>query len=443
MARWVENARPAPPASPPPIPPRAASGAARTGGLLLVALGVLVAGHLTMLNVKALCDESAHRDQIQRFLRGDFSQAEGLTVIPGYHAAIALGARLVGQSSLPWLRRISLGFSFLAVVAFLQNAISFEASSARLRTLQFLFLPIVFPYFFVLYTDIASLLCVLLMLLAARWDRPAAAGAFGAVSVLMRQNNIVWVAFTLLVLLLAWGGRSGTPRGNVLALLRGRASVRAVGAALAAYGPFLLTFLGFAAFVAARRDVAMADTSHHPFPEVHFGNVYYLLFHTFLLFLPLHVANAPLVLRRVRARPVLTALLLLAFYLVYLYTFVNDHEYNQIPRFLRNRVLMFASQDVWHKTLFFLPIALAVLSLSVVRLRERTLYLLYPFAVLYLLPSWLIEDRYCIIPVTLFLLFVETQAKVVEYAKAILYPAYLLVILPLQVLLVVRPQAFP
>jgi alpha-1,2-glucosyltransferase len=126
------------------------------------------------------------------------------------------------------------------------------------------------------------------------------------------------------------------------------------------------------------------------------------------------------------------SLLLVACYVFFLCTFKNDHEYNQPQGFIRNRILVFSAQGLWHKTLFFIPLALNLLSLSVARLQDPRYYLLYPFTVLYLLPSWLIEDRYCIIPVVFFLLFVKTRAKAVEYATPVLYVVYLLCLIPIQ-----------
>jgi alpha-1,2-glucosyltransferase len=404
-------------------------GAASSVGLWVLVTATLLSGYFCHLGVPLICDENTYNDQIQMFLRGDFSLTDGQTQIPGYHAFIALVAKLVGHSSLPWLRGITLCLSMLSVVVFFATSVALDFSSGKLRTLQYLYLPIVFPYFFLLYTDIASLLVVLLMLHAAIRGRPALAGVWGAVSILVRQNNIVWVAFVLLLLLLADQERHTTLRGKVSGLLRSLATASALRSSLRAYWPFLLTFLGFAAFVVVNRGIALKDQRGiHPFPAIFFGNVYFILFLGFFLFLPLLVAHARLIVRRLRTHPVLVALLLSAFYVFFLYTFKNDHPYNQSQAFLRNRILAFSCQDIWHKTTFFIPVALSLLSLSVVRLRDPRYYLLYPFTVLCLLPSWLIEDRYCMIPVVFFLLFVETREKVVEYVTPFLYIFYLLFI---------------
>ena len=53
--------------------------------------------------------------------------------------------------------------------------------------------------------------------------------------------------------------------------------------------------------------------------------------------------------------------------------------------------------------LCFLPIGCALLFLSEVTLRERPFVLLYPTTFLFLLPMWLIEQRYYFIPFAFFL----------------------------------------
>ena len=61
-------------------------------------------------------------------------------------------------------------------------------------------------------------------------------------------------------------------------------------------------------------------------------------------------------------------------------------------------------------------IALAVLSLCVIRLRQPAHYLIYPFAVVSVIPFWLIEQRYYMPVFTLFMLFRESASPRVERA---------------------------
>ncbi len=59
-------------------------------------------------------------------------------------------------------------------------------------------------------------------------------------------------------------------------------------------------------------------------------------------------------------------------------------------------------------------IALAVLSLFVIRLRRPVHYLIYPFAAISVMPLWLIEQRYYLPAFALFMLFRESASPRVE-----------------------------
>jgi len=63
------------------------------------------------------------------------------------------------------------------------------------------------------------------------------------------------------------------------------------------------------------------------------------------------------------------------------------------------------------KTLFFLPACFSALSLWTTSLHNRSNRILYLFTVLFLLPSWLIETRYLIIPLVLFILFKKDEDR--------------------------------
>ena len=57
------------------------------------------------------------------------------------------------------------------------------------------------------------------------------------------------------------------------------------------------------------------------------------------------------------------------------------------------------------KPLFFLPVVWSLLSLATIRLERASFRLLYPVGLLSLLPVWLVEPRYYLIPFVLFLAF--------------------------------------
>lgn len=394
------------------MPPRTKIRPADIAVLCAIAL-VLGACFLLVVRHNLMADENVHGDQIMRFLKGDFHINGLLTAIPGYHAAVALLLSLPGWRSIAAMRLVSFALSLLSVLAFYAAARMLDQRAAIPTTLQYAFFPILLPYFFLLYTDPLSLLFVLVALIAALGKRPTLSALFAVLSMAVRQNNIIWLLFfpSLLIAEALLAHRSLSWRlllRITLAWLR-RSWLSIVGVLL------------FAAFVWWNQGIALGDRGAHPPFTLHLGNVYFLLFTFFFLFLPLHVANVPRFLRLPAWQRNLAVAGVLFFYAFFLFTFVNDHFDNQasLNYFLRNRILTTFATDVIHKTIFYVPVGLSLLSLAATRLRRASFYLLYPMTLLFLLPSWLIEQRYYLIPFAFFLLMRERRDLRIEYAFAV------------------------
>ena len=118
-----------------------------------------------------------------------------MNVIPGYHAAVALVLWATGRTGLFSARLVSTLISALAVLVFYLLAWTVERRSALVRTLQFAFFPILFPFFSLVYMDILALLLALLGFLLVLRRHYSLAGLAGILSVLARTNNISWMAF--------------------------------------------------------------------------------------------------------------------------------------------------------------------------------------------------------------------------------------------------------
>jgi alpha-1,2-glucosyltransferase len=344
-----------------------------------------------------LADERVHYGQIVAFARGYSRIDPRLTMIPGYHALMASAAWMTGALSTNAVRFFTFVVGMSAVGAFYFASRAEQTRNPTLATLQFAFLPIAFPSFSLIYTDITSLLFVLLMVLAALKRRHGLAGLFGLLSCLIRQNNIVWVVFVLLWSYVSENGWTWTPLRQILSK----------------YWVFLLTGMLFVVFVAVNGGVALGDVNAHPLSSLHLGNVFFLLFLSFFLFLPVFWARRREALAPLRTWPGRLGLAVL--FAVFWFGFDVDHPYNTQwgDLYMRNAVLIFFTSTWFLKLLLFVPIALAVLSLMVAPLRQHG-WLLYPFTILFLLPSWLIEQRYYLIPLSLFLLVREPVEDLVE-----------------------------
>lgn len=362
-------------------------------------------------------DEAVHGHQLLNLARGQLELVEGLTTIPGYHVVLALLCGLFQVETVVGARMVSALMSLPATLVFFALALRLNRTRVLETTLQLHFLPILFPYFFLLFTDGFSLFLVLLSLYLAVCRRPHASALASIASVLVRQNNILWLFFVWAFSYLERHGPE-LSRERVVSFLRQNVL-------------FELGMGAFVLFVAINHGVAVGDKSAHPM-KLGLGNVYFFLLLYFFLFLPLNLAACGEALRSLRRWPVLLAAVLL--FAVYMLTFTNDHPYNLATLrahifteegvrlgdtpFLRNELLGLMCQEPLHKALFFVPILLSALVLLRTRLVVRGFWLLYPLGALYLMGSWLIEQRYDFIPLALLLLARERQSKALELATA-------------------------
>jgi alpha-1,2-glucosyltransferase len=363
--------------------------------LLLLAFSSLEMGYFMVLGSGFLADEGwRHYVQIDMFLRGDYRVITSM--VPAFHAIFALIAYAAGDSSLAFFRMVATIISFLSIVAFYVAAKGVDPESAFLKTLQYTYLPILFPLFPLLYTDVSSILTVVLMMHLTLGGRRRLSGIAGLISVLVRQINVVWVAFSLFLL-----------------IRDGKRDAACMSARLRGCWVHLGVFAVTAVFILVNGGFAVNDKDILP-PSVSFGNVYFSLFLAFFLFLPLHAANLRVVARLARDPKVLAAIpVIFAFYML---TFTNTHPYNHILFFLRNQVLAYFNHDIALKAVFFIPVCYCILSLAATPLHRREFLMLYPLGIIALSSLWLIEQRYALVPFVLFILLRKSSSKAVEYS---------------------------
>ena len=83
---------------------------------------------------------------------------------------------------------------------------------------------------------------------------------------------------------------------------------------------------------------------------------------------------------------------------------------------LRNAILVYVCSTTLAKTAFFVLCAYCLLSLMVTPLLKPEYWLIYPASAILLSMSWLIEQRYYIIPIAMFLLVRKRESEKVEWA---------------------------
>ena len=360
-------------------------------GLLFV-LAIPVVYLWQSLGDQPLGDELVHYEQVRLFWQGLAQLEPRLTLIPGYHGlAAALTFWLPGESiNYPRLVTVLMGIVTLLVFYKLIAEVNSKAD-ARLRTAQLAVLPILFPFWFLAYTDVAALLTTLLMLWLALVDKHRLSGLVGWLGIVMRQSHVAWVA-----------------AGAVLSWWRCRASGGGWLHASRAVCIHLLALASFAVFLWWNGGLALAQNTMHPAGAFHLSTLWFALVTHLLLFLPLHLLN-------LKKLPTIAGLwrlpVALAVGVLAAWSFDASHPYNQlVPEHnLRNAlVLEFAGSTIARVVLGVLC-GWVIWSLMLTPLARRWQYAFYPVAGLFIGLHWLIEPRYFLVPIAMFLAFLGRQ----------------------------------
>lgn len=384
----------------------------QTQCFLLVTIVIASLGGLNMMPSQwHYHDESFHFPQIELYISGIYTEViPQLTMIPGYHASVALLSKLFMQESVDFARTMSFVLSLPALLMVYLNARVLNHKLPALTTLVFFLCPIIFPYFYIIYTDIPSLGLVLTGLYLTLNRRYQWAALVLGVSILFRQTNIMWL-FLCWLLALSEGGFFR----NLLAL-----QVKPLLMQIKSGMFFLVICLAFVAFVIINGGVAIGDAGQHQLNRLYITQPFMCLFVMFFIFLPWHILNTKKIIDLVRRRPEILFIVSVLF-VVYISTFWAYHGYNDFEFFLRNRVVMWVRQDFWTQSLAFVVMAWAFLSLLVTPFRKPEFYWLYPVAVLSMLPHGLIEQRYFIEFLVLFILFRKPECKKADYLTVAMY----------------------
>jgi alpha-1,2-glucosyltransferase len=372
---------------------------------LTVALGVLLcAAAAIAVHGMPVVDEWAHFHQVKQFLQGHYTPIDGLTTIPGYHAVVALVERAFDSESLGLARSVTMAFALLAVPAFsgIRRAVA-PAEDPTLPTLQFLFFPLFFPFCFLVYTDVPSVALVLWALRCSLTGHHRAAGLFGLLSLLVRQNNIVWIGFIALLQALEIRARHPTREARL------RASRSLI--------PHALNAVAFAGYWVWNGSISMSRvaTEMHPDLTLHAGNLFFMLFLAGVFLSPLMVLWLPNYLRAVPSRPWLLAIPV-AFGALYAVAFVVDHVANLfgMDYYLRNFILVYVSEHRVASVGFGVTAVAAACALSQVRWQRTSFALLLPVSMVFVSFLWLIEQRYYLIPLALLLALRVLEDRRVE-----------------------------
>ncbi|XP_037068601.1 putative Dol-P-Glc:Glc(2)Man(9)GlcNAc(2)-PP-Dol alpha-1,2-glucosyltransferase [Pollicipes pollicipes] len=165
---------------------------------------LLVFHHVYALQPTPFIDEAFHIPQCQQFCAGNYTQWDPkITTLPGlYLLSVGLLGYLSGleppSCTVYLLRMVNLLFSVITLVVIYSILKVLNTEESRewrhlVTSLTLASFPVLYTFSFLYYTDVASTLCVLLMYSLHLHRQPGTAACIGAVAVLVRQTNVIWV----------------------------------------------------------------------------------------------------------------------------------------------------------------------------------------------------------------------------------------------------------
>lgn len=332
-----------------------------------------------------LCDEFAHAPQIWAFYSNSSYFDEKITVLPTYHYVMGFAIRQIGYYSDNTLKLINLLISLLSIPIFYTLIKKYYAREAGIRTLQLFFLPSIFIYYFLIYTDIWTLLLIALNLYLALDRRYITSALVGVLAISLRQDSVMWIGLSFLLICFEPDFR-GSPLNlqNIIrnAVLKGHI--------------YLIIFAAFLLFTIYNGGVAIGDKERHNSGLINISNFYIFLIVGWFLFLPLNIKLLPDIFNHLKRPWVLVAVL--AGFFLYMSTLANPHEYNnsRMDYYVHNGMANLLATNMLVKGLSY-PIALwMMLSLILMKLPEvrfKWILLVIPLAVIF---HPMIEPRYYI-----------------------------------------------
>lgn len=385
---------------------------------LLVLLGIGIVTTVLMsliLPMDTIADEVFHLAQIALFKASNYTIIPALTMPPTYHLLVGEIAKILGVESFSAIRIVSAGISFMAVLLAWVYLSRERSTFPLLQSVQILFSPLLWPVYWILYTDIPSLITTILSLILLVNQRYLLSALVCLLSLCFRQHNIFWV---LLIWLMAMDQTGCWTR--LLEVFKSgeqsffNRSFEAARKCFVSTGMYLIPLVCFIGFIYINNGIALGDRQAQQFGGIYPLQIFSCLFVLGLVLLPLHLSNIPKILMLLKKHFWLI-ILLGALFALYMKTFKIVHLHNfPSDYFLRNWVLYFLDGHFRYKVAAFGLIALSLLSLIATPLRSRANYWLYPVTILALLPVSLIEQRYYIVPFTLLMLFRHPKSFATE-----------------------------
>ena len=323
-------------------------------------------------------DELAHAKQIEWFKAGNFKPLALLSVYPTYHWIITILSYPI--NSLDYFRVITALLSMFLVIP----TFYYLSKKDYRKTLQLYFIPIFFVFHILVYSDIVSLGLVLLTYLMLRKNKFIPASLLGILAVMVRQNNVIWIAYLIAV------------EFFMKPEFRAKEFLKKLWPMYAGLAVVFWYILG--------HGIVPGDTARHPL-AIHFGNLWFFMLIMPLVFMPLFVYMAPEVYKAIKKHTAIYTVFTVSIVALGLITFNSTHLYNSYYDIWFNLLLFYIMKYMILKIIVLLIITYSIITVAEMYFDTQYVVLWIPATVAFLAVSWLIEPRYYIIPMVLFQLY--------------------------------------
>ena len=390
--------------------------------MILMLIGFLF---LSYLNIKGhIADEGFHAGMVDAFLRGEWDNLPGsVTTPPYFHALIAFMTHISGveKKTLEAIRFSQMLLSIGAIPCFYFIAKQLRHSNCDIRTLLCVLLPTYLPLFNLVYTDPPSLTFTALMVLLTLKQRYWLAALTALLGLAVRQMTIIWACFCAVYVCL-----------NYIEDEHGSISFKNIFGPLwenitnlfPKVAPFLIPAVAFLVFVFFNKGIVVGDREAHP-TSFNLANLFCFFIASFVIFLPYQIEKATENFQLIKTHKWIWVAIPL-YFIVYLALHKITHSYNKpsMDWWIHNQIIIISTTQPLLKALFFLPILSATLTyFSIARSSETPwkMYLLYFFGALSFVPLPLVELRYYLVTLILFILFKPKLSDTSEKATLIIF----------------------
>jgi alpha-1,2-glucosyltransferase len=364
--------------------------------VLGIILGILyVTGVIVFGSSQQLVDERFHVAQETLFFHAHWRFVPELTTIPGYHLLLAGVMRLLGTNELGITRVVHAILCLTAVVGFFALRRRLWPGTETIASAQFLCLPLMATLFFVIYTDVPAVSLLLWATWAAIAGRTFICALLLCLLVLVRQHEFLWSVFLIAIVARPASGWSEFPQ-------QWRTRFTLV-------FPLICPIALFLAYWGWNGTISLSQTQAlvHPDLTFHTGNVLVGVLMIGLL-LPVQAAKGiGSFARQVSIKPWLLLAPVCGF-LAFLFALQIDHPYN-------GAIAVYLHQWMPTRLSAALIVAAALCYFPRVKLIPAGAGLpLVIVSAIFLTASWLVEPRYLIAPISLWLAMRQHEQTWIE-----------------------------